>query len=51
MKKFDITHPDFRRRGIGAALLAESAQHALKTHDLVSLAIVAEEKSGAKGKR
>lgn len=37
------THPAFRRRGIGAALVTKSARLALDEHDLQQLVIVAEE--------
>jgi len=37
------THPDFRCRGVGAALVVKSARHALREHDLQFLVIVAEE--------
>lgn len=42
------THPEFRQRGIGTALLAQSAQHAFEQYDPRLLVIVSEEDSSAR---
>jgi ribosomal protein S18 acetylase RimI-like enzyme len=39
------THPDFRQRGIGTALIVKSAHHSLEAFNLRKLVIVAEDSS------